>query len=90
MTHYKATAYTDTPEYRQRQEQNEARRQRMVATHLLCEIVVALAQTAGTDAAQKYDPAMALPGRAITRAVITQATAALDKMAAVWAERDLP
>lgn len=67
----------------------EAERQRKVATHLLCEIVPALAQTSGTDAAEKYDPAQALPGRAITRTIIDQALAALQKIDAAWQERGL-
>lgn len=67
----------------------EAERQRKVATHLLCEIVPALAQTNGTDAADKYDPAQALPGRAITRSVIDQALAALQKIDAAWQERGI-
>jgi beta-galactosidase GanA len=87
---YKATRYTDTPEYRQRQQQREDERQRMAATHLLCAVVVALAQTQGTTTFGKYDPKYAKRGRAVTREVIAQAKAALEEMAAVWQERDLP
>jgi hypothetical protein len=67
----------------------EAERQRIVATHLLCEVVPALAQTSGTDAAEKYDPIHVLPGRAITRTVIDQAFTALEKINALWHERGL-
>ena len=68
----------------------EDQRQRRVATHLLCEVVPALAQTANTDTAEKYDPNEALPGRAVTRDVIDNAMVALDKMVRVWKERQLP
>ncbi|MEV7908059.1 ParB/RepB/Spo0J family partition protein [Streptomyces anulatus] len=67
----------------------EEERQRRVATHLLCEIVPALAQTEGTATFARYDPSEALPGRAITREVIARAAAALDEMARTWKERDL-
>lgn len=67
----------------------EEERQRRVATHLLCEIVPALAQTQGTATFARYDSSEALPGRAVTRDVIARAAAALDEMARTWKERDL-
>jgi ParB-like chromosome segregation protein Spo0J len=68
----------------------EEQRQRRVATHLLCETVVAVAQIHGTETARRYDPAEALPGRAITRDTIATAQTALDEMARIWKERELP
>ena len=67
----------------------EQQRRRRVSTHLLCEIVPSLAQTHGTQAFAEYDPAEAMPGRAITREVIDNAMAALEEMAAAWKEREL-
>lgn len=67
----------------------EEQRRRRVSTHLLCEIVPSLAQTRGTQAFVEYDPAEAMPGRAITREVIDSAMAALEEMAAAWKEREL-
>jgi ParB/RepB/Spo0J family partition protein len=69
----------------------EDQRRRRVATHLLCQHVVAVAQTRGTaHTIGYYDPAEALPGRAVTRQVIEDARAALEDMADAWKERDLP
>jgi ParB/RepB/Spo0J family partition protein len=67
----------------------EDARQRRVATHLLCETVVALAQLRDSQAATKYESAEALPGRSVTREVIDNARIALDQMADIWKERDL-
>lgn len=67
----------------------EEARQRRVATHLLCETVVAIAQLRDSDAATKYEPTEALPGRSVTRDVIDNARIALDQMADIWKERDL-
>lgn len=67
----------------------EEARQRRVATHLLCETVVAIAQLRDSEAATKYEPTEALPGRSVTREVIDNARIALDQMADVWKERDL-
>lgn len=67
----------------------EQQRRRRVSTHLLCEIVPSLAQTKGTQAFAEYDPAEAMPGRAITREVIDNAVTALEEMAAMWKEREL-
>lgn len=68
----------------------EAQRQRKVSTHLLCEIIPSLAQTRGTVTFEQYDPSEVLPGRAITRDVLTKAIDALNEMAEVWQGRDLP
>jgi ParB/RepB/Spo0J family partition protein len=68
----------------------EEERQRKVATQLLGELVPSLAQTRGTTTFGKYAPEHAMPGRAVTRATIKQAMAALEEMAAAWVERDLP
>lgn len=51
----------------------EERRQRRVATHQLCEVVVAVAQMRGFDTGWKYEPGMALPGRAVTADVLNDA-----------------
>lgn len=67
----------------------EEDRQRKVATHLLCEVIPALAQTYGTSVAEKYTPEHSLPGRAVTRAVIDKAFSALQEMADTWKEREL-
>ncbi|MBT2446253.1 ParB N-terminal domain-containing protein [Streptomyces sp. ISL-43] len=68
----------------------EQERQRRVATHLLCDVVPALAQTRGTRTFAKYDPQFQAPGRPITRKTIAHAMTALTEMAATWRERDLP
>lgn len=68
----------------------EELRQRRVATHQLCETVVALAQMRGFDTGWKYDPGMALPGRAVTGEVIADARQAIDELAKIWDERKLP
>lgn len=68
----------------------EERRQRQVATHQLCETVVAVAQMRGFDTGWKYDPAMALAGRAVTATVIDDARQAIDELAKIWRERNLP
>lgn len=68
----------------------EEQRRRRVATHLLCESVVSVAQVVGTtNVIPYYDPAEALPGRTVTRQVIADAIAVLDQMAEAWKERDL-
>lgn len=68
----------------------EDRRQRRVATHQLCETVVAVAQMRGFDTGWKYDPAEVLPGRAVTAEVISDARQAIDELAKIWYERKLP
>lgn len=68
----------------------EEDRQRKVATQLLGEVVVAVAQTNGSSTFGKYTPEYAAPGRAVTRDVIARAKSAIEEMAAVWAERNLP
>jgi len=68
----------------------EEQRQRRVATHLMCEHLVVIAQMAGGTTAERYDPEEALPGRAITRDVIADAVIALEEIAQVWKERELP
>jgi ParB-like chromosome segregation protein Spo0J len=68
----------------------EEQRRRRVATHLLCENLVSLAQANGFDLGQRYDPAEALPGRAVTSRTIADAQTALDELAATWKERELP
>lgn len=68
----------------------EAQRQRRVATHQLCETVVAVAQMRGFDTGWKYDPAEVLPGRAVTAEVISDARQAIDELAKIWYERKLP
>jgi ParB/RepB/Spo0J family partition protein len=68
----------------------EEQRRRRVATHLLCENLVSLAQANGFDLGQRYDPAEALPGRAVTSQTIAGAQTALDELAATWKKRDLP
>ncbi len=65
-------------------------RQRRVATQLLCEVVPSLAQVRGSQTFALYDSEFAPPGRAVTREVIAHAATALDEMASVWKERDLP
>ncbi|MPZ66195.1 MAG: plasmid replication/partition related protein [Pseudonocardiaceae bacterium] len=73
-----------------RADAEEQKRQRRVATHLMCESVVALAQARGTGTAEQYDPSEVMPGRDVTRRVITDAIAALGEMERVWKERELP
>ncbi|WRZ87383.1 ParB N-terminal domain-containing protein [Streptomyces sp. NBC_01022] len=73
-----------------RERVEEEKRQRRVATHLLCEILPSLAQVRGTRTFALYDPDLAPPGRAVTREVIEHAARALAEAASVWAERDLP
>lgn len=73
-----------------RERVEEEKRQRRVATHLLCEILPSLAQVRGTRTFALYDPDLAPPGRAVTREVIEHAASALAEAASVWAERDLP
>lgn len=68
----------------------EEKRQRRVATQLLCETLPSLAQVRGTRTFALYDPDLAPPGRAVTREVIEHAASALAEAAAVWVERDLP
>ncbi len=68
----------------------EDKRQRRVATQLLCEVLPSLAQVRGSQTFALYDPQFAAPGRAVTREVIAHAMTALDEMATVWKERDLP
>lgn len=67
----------------------EERRQRLVATHQLCEVVVTVAQMRGFDTGWKYDPAMALPGRAVTTEVLADARQAIDELLKIWDEREL-
>lgn len=67
----------------------EEQRRRLVSTHLLCEHVVAVAQTRGTSTFGYYDPGQVLPGRAVTRQVIEDAIAALEEMADEWKARGL-
>src|SRR6266540_1236923 len=61
-----------------RADEQEAKRRRRVATELLGEHVVAISQLDGT--AERYDPEMAISGRAVTREVIREAKAALAKV----------
>ncbi|MBT2544842.1 hypothetical protein J7E99_30080 [Streptomyces sp. ISL-44] len=68
----------------------EEKRQRRVATLLLCDVVPSLAQTRGTRTFAKYDPQFQAPGRPVTRETIAHAMTALTEMAATWRERDLP
>lgn len=78
---------------RQRQleaEKAEEARRRQVATSLLCQHVVTIAQTLDTDTADYYDPELVLPGRAVTRRVIDDAIRALTAMRQSWEERELP
>ncbi|MEV5449479.1 ParB N-terminal domain-containing protein [Streptomyces sp. NPDC052535] len=70
--------------------QEEETRQRRVATQLLCEVLPSLAQVRGTKTFALYDPQFAPPGRAVTREVIAHAATALEEIASVWKERDLP
>ncbi|HMH89628.1 MAG TPA: ParB/RepB/Spo0J family partition protein [Streptosporangiaceae bacterium] len=74
----------------QKERAAEEDRQRLVATHLLCQHLVTVAQMAGGDIAQRYDPAKSLPGRAITRQVLDDAMTAVEEIARVWKERELP
>ncbi len=71
-----------------RADEQEDKRRRRVATELLCEHVVAVSQLNGT--AERYDPEMAISGRAVTREVIREAKAALAKVEQTWKERRLP
>jgi ParB-like chromosome segregation protein Spo0J len=73
-----------------RERKSEAERQRRVATHLLCEHVVAVAQTHGIDTGARYDPAMSLPGRAVTRQVLLDAKQAITELLTTWKGRGLP
>ncbi|MFD4575802.1 ParB N-terminal domain-containing protein [Streptomyces sp. NPDC058417] len=73
-----------------RERVEEDKRQRRVATQLLCETLPSLAQVRGTRTFALYDPDLASPGRAVTREVIEHAASALSEAAAVWVERDLP
>lgn len=68
----------------------EQERQATVATHLLCQHLVAVAQLHGGTTAEKYDPDKALPERAVTRAVLAQAAQAIREITAKWKERGLP
>lgn len=68
----------------------EELRQRRVATHQLCETVVAVAQMRGFDTGWKYEPADVLPGRAVTTAVLVDARQAIDELLKIWDERKLP
>lgn len=67
----------------------EDKRQRRVATKLLDELVPPLAQSRGTRAFSRYDPAFA-SGTPVTREIIAHAMTALTEMDQVWQERDLP
>lgn len=66
---------------------DEENRRRLVATHLLCEVLPTLAQCRGTATFSRYDPTKALPGRAVTLDVLRNARAAADEAIAVWTER---
>ncbi|MFD3804411.1 ParB N-terminal domain-containing protein [Streptomyces sp. NPDC058619] len=68
----------------------EDKRQRMVATNLLCDVVPTLAQTRGSRAFARFDPQYQSPGRPVTRETIAHAMTALTEMAAIWEQRDLP
>lgn len=68
----------------------EDKRQRMVATNLLCDVVPTLAQTRGSRTFARFDPQYQSPGRPITRQTIAHAMTALTEMAAIWEQRDLP
>jgi ParB-like chromosome segregation protein Spo0J len=69
----------------------EDQRRRVVATHLLCQHVVAIAQTRGTaHTIGYYDPAEALPGRAVTRQVIEDARAAHQRPVALTGGKACP
>lgn len=68
----------------------EEHRQRLVATHQLCEVVVAVAQMRGFDTGWKYDPSMALPGRAVTTEVLADSRQAIDELIKIWDERGMP
>lgn len=74
----------------QRARVEEADRQRRVATNLLCQSVVTVAQLLGGDTGEKYDPLKAADGRHVTRRVLRDARAAIDELLDVWEERDLP
>lgn len=69
---------------------NEEQRRRRVATHLLCEHLVTVAQMAGGTTAERYDPDEALPGRAVTRVILDDAMKAIEEIARIWKERELP
>ncbi len=69
----------------------EEQRRRRVATHLLCQHVVTVAQVKGSEnVIPYYDPTEVLPGRAVTQEVLGDAIAALEQMVDAWKERDLP
>lgn len=68
---------------------SEERRQAQVETHLLCETVVAIAQMRGFSPGEKYNPAYALPGRAVTKEVISNAIETLGELMDIWEERKL-
>jgi hypothetical protein len=66
--------------------QAELQRQRRVATHQLCQHVVAVAQMNGMDIGSRYDPAEVLPGRAITTDILSDARDVLDQLLKMWEE----
>lgn len=72
-----------------RERQAEAKRQRQVATHLLCEHVYTLSQANGFDLGNQYDATEVLPGRAITTTVIDDAMNALRELRDTWKDRRL-
>ncbi|MCM2392050.1 ParB N-terminal domain-containing protein [Streptomyces albipurpureus] len=67
----------------------EDKRERRVATRLLDEVVLPLAQARGTRTFSRYDPAYA-SGTPITRETIAHAVTALAEMDQVWQARALP
>jgi ParB/RepB/Spo0J family partition protein len=75
-------------QYRARVE--EDRRQRRVATDLLCQNVVTVAQFQGGRTGYRYDPDLVLPGRAVTRQVLETAGTAIEELLFIWEERGLP
>ena len=55
-----------------------------MATHLLCEHVIAVAQMRGMGLADEYDPAEILPGRAVKLEHLTAAREAIEEMTNSW------
>ena len=67
----------------------EDERQHRVATELLCTNLVAIAQLRGLDTARKYQPDMALPGRAVTMQTLLDAQTSIEQIITIWKEEGL-
>lgn len=70
-------------------EKAEVERQKRVATWILCDNVVAVAQMRGLNTAERYTPDMAKPGRAVTLQTLLDAQVAIEETITIWKKRGL-